>query len=175
MNPFSDTISQHLKNTFNQAIDSLLQQGALTIPCKLVYSNTTNNNLCNNCFYDNISKLSSNLYNNTGPQPFPDNTICPICLGAGLFQNDFTEIVHMAVIFDSKYFMNWSSKSVQISSGLVQTICNINLMSKILDANEIIFDNSNNNINYVSYERAGHPEPCGFGDNRYIITMWKNK
>ena len=54
-NPFSGLISQELKNTFNNAIDSLLEQNALSLPCKIIYDNQINSLYCNNCIFDNIS------------------------------------------------------------------------------------------------------------------------
>jgi hypothetical protein len=174
-NPFSNIISANLKQTYKDAIDAILAQNALTVPCTLKYSNSANNILCNNCIFDPISKTSSSLYNQVGPSPFPDHTICPVCLGMGVTKNSVEEIIHMAVIFDSKYFLNWSSKTMNIPAGAVQTICSISLIDKIKDANEVVFNNNISNLGNYIYQRAGSPEPCGLGDHNYIITMWVKK
>jgi hypothetical protein len=174
-NPFANIISPELKKTFNNAIDGILSANALTVPCILKYANNATNQICNNCTYDSISKSSSNLYNGTGPSPFPDNTICPVCLGLGVSRNDKEEIVNMAVIFDSKYFLNWSSNTMAIPNGLVQTVCSIDLYYKLKDANEVVFNKNIENLATVTYQRSGEPEPCGFGEHRYIVTLWKNK
>jgi hypothetical protein len=177
MNPFSNLINNDFKNLFANAIDSLLEQNSLTVPCILRYiSSNKTQNLCNNCVFDSISMLSANIYNNTGPQPFPDNTICPVCLGAGtLSDHTKEEILYLAVIFDSKYFLNYNSKSVNIPTGSVQTISKIETIHKIRNADEIVFNTDIKNYGEYVYQRSGDPEPCGLGDHRYIATMWQRK
>lgn len=177
MNPFSGIISQQLKDTFNFAIDSLLENNALSLPCKIIYDNQLNNIYCNNCIFDNISLLSSNIYKPGGPIPFPDGGVCPVCVGQGQIKNSNTnsETIYLAFIFDSKYFLNINSKVINIPDGSVQSLCNIELLQKLKNASEIIFDNNLSNIDHFRYERASSPEPLGFGDNRYILTLWKKK
>lgn len=177
MNPFSGLINKDFKNLFNNAIDSLLETNALTIPCILKYISTNKEqNLCNNCLFDSISLLSSNIYNNSGPQPFPENTICPVCLGTGTLSNNIKEeTLYLAVIFDSKYFLNYSNKLVNIQTGTVQTISKIDTIHKLRNANEIIFNTDIGNYGSYIYQRSSDPEPCGFGDHRYIVTMWTSK
>lgn len=178
-NPFSSIISPEFKQLFNNAIDSLLEQNALTVPCRIKYAGQQNQTFCNNCIYDPISKLSANLYNGTGPNPFPDNGICPVCMGNGTARNDVlaisSSVLYLAVIFDSKYFINKSSKYVNIPDGMVQTICLTQYISQIRNANEMIMDTDIQGYGNYTYERAGDPEPAGLGDHRYIITMWKRK
>lgn len=177
MNPFENIISPEFKKVFNDAIDSLLSQNSLTVPCNLKYiSSNKQQNLCNNCIFDSISLLSSNIYNNTGPQPFPDNTICPVCLGAGvLSDNTKEETLYLAVIFDSKYFVNYSSKVVNIPAGTIQTLSKIETIHKLRNANSITFDTDIKNYGNYEYQRVGDPEPCGLGDHHYIATLWQRK
>lgn len=174
-NPFNNIISPQLKEVFNNAIDALLAKNALTVQCRLKYSGQQNSTFCSNCIFDTISQLSSNMYNGTGPNPFPEGSICPVCVGMGMLLSDSSEIISVACIFDSKYFLNLSSKTVNIPAGTIQTICSINLIPKIRNASEIIVDISLEQYGSYSYERAGDPEPVGFGDNRYISTIWKRK
>lgn len=170
-NPFSGLISEDFKNLYNNAIDSLLEQGALTVKCKLKYLSNLKS-FCNNCKFDSVTKLSSNLYNNTGPRPFVENTICPVCLGMGVSDSSSEEYLNLAVIFDSKYFLDYNNRVVNIVDGAVQTICPITYMPKIRNANEIIIDSNIEKYGGYSYRRAGDPNPCGLGSNRYIFTMW---
>jgi hypothetical protein len=173
---FDSLINTDFKNTFNNAIDALLLQTALTVPCKLLYSGQQNNTYCNNCIFDPISKLSANIYNSTGPVPFTENSICPVCMGMGLKTSDAYETVYLAVIFDSKYFMNITSKNtINVVDGMVQTICHTTLLPKLRNANELIVDTNIEAYGEYAYQRASDPTPVGLGDNRYIMTMWKRK
>jgi hypothetical protein len=172
---FENLITNEFKAIFNDAIDTIISQNGLSVPCRLKYSSEANSTLCNNCLYDPISKLSSNIYKTGGPVVFPNNHICPVCMGMGLVKSDSSEILYMSAIFDSKYFVNWSTEVAHIPGGMVQTICLLSYLPKIRNANEIIFDTNIENYGNYSYERAGDPMPAGLGDNRYIITMWKRK
>jgi hypothetical protein len=173
---FNTIFTKDLKNLYNDAIDSILADNGLTVPCRLVYSGSKNTTYCNNCVFDPISKLSNNIYNNTGPVPFAENTICPVCMGMGMKTSDSSEILYLAVIFDSKYFMNTTSSSVvNIVDGMVQTICQSSLLPKIRNADEIVIDTNIEKYGGYTYQRAGDPSPAGFGDHRYIMTMWKRK
>jgi hypothetical protein len=169
-------IDSNFKNLFNQAIDSLLSANALTVPCLLKYNNASNEILCNNCIFDSISLLSSNRYNGSGPQPFPENTICPICLGSGKL-SDYTkqEVLHLAVIFDSKYFLNYDNKIINIPRGSIQTISKIDTIHKLRNANEIVFDTNIKSYGDYIYQRSGDPEPCGLGSHDYISVLWTRK
>ena len=157
---FENIISSAFKDTFNDAISSLLQEGSLSVPCTIKYG-ITDPVLCSNCIFDNLSLRSSNIYNGNGSIAFPNNSICPVCNGVGLVDSDSSETVHLGVIFDSKYFLNWNSKSMQIPDGLVQTICRIELLPKIKNANSIIFNTDMSNYGDYSYVRDGEPNPCG--------------
>lgn len=175
MNTFN-LIDNNFKALFNQAIDSLLSANALTVPCLIKYNNFHNEILCNNCIFDSISLLSSNRYNGTGPQSFPENTICPVCLGSGRL-SDYTkqEKLYLAVIFDSKYFLNYDNKIINIPKGSIQTISKIDTIHKLRTADEIIFDTDIQAYGNYIYQRSGDPEPCGLGSHDYISIIWTRK
>lgn len=179
-NPFNNIITPEFKNVFDQAIDAILSPTGLVTPCKLVYKTEPQKitQLCNNCIFDPISKLSSNIYNGIGPVFFED-ILCPVCLGGGFTNNvnqdNITEEnIDLAVISDSKHFIKLRS-SVNIPDGSIQTICSIEYLIRLKNASYLVVDRSLQPYGDYSYERSGDPEPCGFGSNRYIITMWKRK
>lgn len=173
---FNNIITDELKNTYNQAIDHILSNSGLTLPCIFKYSGSNNEVECPNCVIDPISRLSANKYNGTGPNPFPENSVCPICMGAGLTTTSkSSETIYLACIFDSKYWLNWASSAVNIPNTMVQTICKSELLPKIRNANEIIIDANMSQYGIYTYERASDPELVGLGSSRYIVTMWSKK
>jgi hypothetical protein len=175
-NIFDNVISKEFKNLYNNAIDSLLSINGLTVPCLLRYSGANNTVYCNNCIYDTISGLSSNKYNSTGPNPFADGSVCPVCVGMGTtISASSAETLYLACVFDSKYWLNWSSKSVNIPDNMVQIICKNELLPKIRNATEITIDTEIAKYGNYIYERASDPEPAGLGSHKYIISMWKRK
>lgn len=168
MNPFSGLINSNLKQIYNNAIDALLEANSLSIPCTFQFLNNKNPIYCNNCIYDSILNRSSNKYNGTGLAPFPEDGLCPVCLGRGWENMNLTEESNMMVIFDSKYWMNWNSDTMNIDNIAAQTICGINMLNKIQGASYIYF----NNDNIVKYILAGAPKLAGFGDLNYVISLW---
>ena len=174
---FNDLITPEFKKLFNEAIDTLLAPNSLTVPCKLYFTESVNSSsLCNNCIYDPISLLSANIYNGSGPVVFNEGQTCPVCLGAGTVTSSVSEYaVDLAVIFDSKYWLNWSSKSVNIPDGMIQTLCSSSLLPKVRAAKSLLVDTELNRYGDYIYERAGDPNPLGFGNTNYITTMWKRQ
>lgn len=166
--PFSN-----LKSVYNNAIDSLISQQGLSIQCKLLYSNNQPS-ICPNCIFDPISNRSLNKYNGSGPSPFTEFSICPICNGTGFNTTRQEELVYLAVLFDSKYWFNWNNKSntIRVPGGSVQTICTSDLLPKLRNADKILIDTSKETYGSYYYTRANDPEFAGFGDTRYIFTIW---
>lgn len=171
---FNTIFTPQFKNLFSDAIDSILEANALTLECKILYPNT-NPVLCNNCIFDPIFNKSLNRYNNTGPSPFADLSLCPVCNGVGFNTHNKEENIYLAVIFDSKHWFNWGPKSnsVKIPDGMVQTICRSELLPKIRNADRILIDTSKNSYGSYYYVRYSDPEFAGFGNTRYVFTMWQ--
>lgn len=165
MPDFSNIISADLKNIFNDAIESVVGTGGLSMPCTFQYSSTSRS-YCENCIFDPISNRSSGTYNGTGPAYFDSNGICPVCGGAGFITDPSSEVINLAVIFDSKYWMNWNSKTVQIPENSVQTLCKSDLLSKIKNTQHITISGS-------KYILSGDPELNGFGDTNFVICLWR--
>jgi hypothetical protein len=169
--------NKKVQNTFNKAIDTLLHQTGLSVPCLLRFSSPIQESkLCNNCIYNSSSNTSTGIYLIDGPEPFPNGAICPVCMGKGFSVVDSTEeLVNMMVILDSKYFINWSNQNISIPNSLAQTISCISLYPKIKNAYEVILNTDLLPISDQAYERTGEPQPMGLGQQKYILTTWKKK
>ena len=174
MNNFNNVISKDFLDTFSHAIDALLQPNSLSIPCTLYYNNGSQT-YCNNCIYDQITKTSANIYNDTGPIAFAEHTICPVCMGNGLINTTTKQqTIHLAVLFDSKYFVNISNNTINIPDGSIQTLCSIEYTPQLRSATELSIDSTAEYSNHT-YERIGDPNPMGLGNTKYIMTFWKRK
>jgi hypothetical protein len=176
-NPFSGIISDGLKQLFNDAIDSLLYDDALTRPCLLIFGGRFED--CNNCVFDPIGNKSSNRFQAGGPVPFPNGFTCPMCGGSGKRQVEVTEDVNLMVIWDSR---NWielgvagsrPSRSVHTPLQFAQTLSKLSTWASLNRANEAILDTDARPYKTLKYVRMGDPELCGIGSSRYVITMWE--
>ena len=165
----TNIISSELKKLFNTHIDMLLAQDGLTVPCSLKY-NSTRKTLCSNCIYDPILNQSLNKYNGTGPADFPEGSLCPVCGGFGKIDYDTSEIVYLAVILDSKYWLNWGPSFVNAPNISAQTLCSISLINKLNNCVQAVLNTNlpSNNL----YTKAAAPTPLGFGNHDYILTNW---
>lgn len=164
-------ITSQFKDLFKTMIDSLLIEGSLSLPCKLIYENSLKNE-CINCEIDPLSKRSSGIYKSGGPISFIDGQICPYCGGLGFLQASNEETVHLLVLFDYKTWINFKS-DVKAPDGMIQTICGIDLLPKIKNANRLIVDTNLNGLTRNIFTRDSDPQPAGLGDNHYIFTFWK--
>jgi hypothetical protein len=170
---FDQILVPQFKQIYSDAINALLNPtNSLAVPCLLKFD-SMNKEFCGNCVFDTIQHRSTNRYNNTGPSPFPEYSICPVCQGAGMIDKSKDETIYMAVLFDHKYWLNWGSKTVNINDGMIQTICSIQYMPKIVNCKEMIVNQNMNNYGNYNYTRAGDPEPVGLGNHDYIVTLWK--
>jgi len=169
---FDNLITPEFKKIFKDSIDTLLAQQALTVPCLFKYENTKKE-LCFNCEYDAINQKSSGQPKPNAMMPFPRGSICPACRGFGSIDTTSDERVYLAIIFDSKYWLNWGSQSVNVSDGMVQSLSKIDTLPKIKTCKEIIMDTDLSNYDNYRYSLAGEPQPAGLGSNDYIISMWK--
>jgi hypothetical protein len=167
----SKIISKELKNIYKDMIDEILSDNGLTNECLLYYQNDSIE-YCNNCIFDPITKTSSNVYNDSGPAPFTDYTICPVCMGMGTQRNNKkTKKIVLAVIFDTKYFLNFNTKVVNIPDGSIQTICSIAHANDILNSSAM----SVVRIPNMFYERMSDINHVGLGDLDYMFVTWKKQ
>lgn len=162
-------ITSEMKQMFNQAIDSLLEETALTIPCTLKYG-STQPSYCPNCEIDPVANKSSNIYKTSGPNPFEENSICPVCMGKGYIPGSDTEIVYLGVLANISPWYDWGSKTMRIpDGGTVQTLCKAELVAKLTAADYITFGSEYNS----TYTLAGAPQVVGFGDTNYVWSIWR--
>jgi len=174
MNIFTNVITKEHKTLFKDAIDSLISSEGLGTPCKLSYnSNITTTSDCTNCLIDPIYKKSMGKYNGSGPRSFPEGGVCPVCNGEGFVTINNSETLYMAVLVSEKTWIDIGLSSVQIPQGSLQTISKADTFLKIMNSYSMTISDQNGLNNNLVYQRNSDPTYVGFGNNDYIITMWK--
>ncbi len=172
-NPYSGIITAAFKQTFDNAIDALLENTALTVPCRLEYGDTKFTE-CSNCIIDPSKKISANKYKPGGAIEFPTGSICPACNGKGLIATLNTESLYMAVIWNEN-----RSKMIQLGFKLddqkvyAMSICDAVNWPKIDRTNLAILNTNLEGYGRQRYERVGDPTPMTFGFKTYIFTLWQ--
>lgn len=174
VNPFSGIIRPELKVLFRNMINALLEDTALTVPCKVVYGGSKFE-VCENCVYDPIGKKSANKYVAGGPMPFRNGSTCPVCqgTGGGVRETITTETIYLCVIFDHKKWLNVSDEVLKSPESYAQTLCKNDYISKLVKAKEIVLNTDFEPRDRHTFQRVGDPKPVGFGSDDYIVTTWK--
>jgi len=171
LSPFSGIIDSSFKNVFNNAINAILENGALTIQCTLEYG-VTKYESCGNCLYDPIGQKSANRYQDGGPAPFPFGTVCPLCNGNGRRPLTSSENVRLAVIFEPKQFLQLNAP-VNTADGYIQTLAKKTMTPKLQKAKEIIVATDLSGQFSHRYQRVSEPSPIGLGNNEFVLCTWR--
>jgi len=168
-NPFSGIITSDFKEIFTNMIDALLEDEALTVPCRLIYEGTKFT-LCPNCIVSPITGRSAGLYNGSGPHSFTTGS-CPVCNGVGRINDQQTEDLYLCVLWNYK---DWIGDiAVNTPDGYVQTISKIDTLDSIKRANKILINTDLQTYVKHYFTRSGEPTPVGLGSDAYIFTMWR--
>jgi len=172
-NIFSGIINDQFKQIFQDAIDSLLENPALTVPCQLIFANTQFTE-CPNCLFDPMTQRSSNQYNGGGPISFT-NGVCPYCRGVGLVATSNTKDLNLMVLWNYKDWIGWNGVPDQSMTpfGQCQTMSKISTISDLKNAQEVILDTDISQYVKHRFQRTSEPNPIGLGADSYVLVMWK--
>mgnify|MGYP001617715808 FL=1 len=112
---------------YNWGMDAFID-GPPGKTCLLVYPQKREP--CINCISSSETGRSADLYNGTGPESFPDFTICPYCFGEGFKSVSPTESIRLRFYQDPKNWVN-TGTSFQAVDGLAQIIGYMSDFSKV--------------------------------------------
>lgn len=169
-NPFSGIITPQLKQTFDYAIQALLETSALVVPCRFNYGDTKFTT-CPNCI-GNKDGRSANKYNGTGPSSFDNGQICPVCAGVYRIPVNTNEIVPVMVIWNSNNWLKLPS-NIENPTAFVATFSNMSEYNKLKQVKNILFDVDIEGNYNSTYQRHGELTPIGFGKDSFIMGQWK--
>ncbi len=164
-------ITPEFKALFNQSINAMLAESALSTKCIISYENTKKI-MCPNCKIDPITKRSSSIPSDTAEVPFLYGQVCPVCMGDGFLFDKYQEEVNLLVVYDSKYWLSYGG-DIHAAQGKIQTIAPMGLITKLRNANRLMVDSNLEGLTRNLYSRDSDPEPAGLGSNDYVFTFWK--
>lgn len=172
-NPFAGIITADMKALFNNAISSLLESTALTVPCQFIFADTDFIE-CPNCFFDAMSGRSSNIYRPGGPIDFNYGN-CPYCYGIGKITLDETLNTNLIVLWNYKDWIGWNGvpDNTMVPFGQCQTMSALSTLTDIKRAKEIILNTNLSTYVKHRFERSSEPNPIGLGDDAFVLCMWK--
>jgi hypothetical protein len=163
------TITPKIRQIAQDAIDDLIDQ--LGKECRLLYPAVTID--CPNCIFDPTTNRSSGRYKTGGPRPFPANTICPICRGAGRLPSENSEIVRMLCTWNPKEFTILPG-NIQIPNSYVQTKGYMRDVPKILRSKKMVIQLPIEGNIRATFDLVGNPvDPGNIIQGRYFVALWR--
>lgn len=169
-NPFSGLVNSTLKETYHNMIDSLLEDDAATVSCRLIYQGGKFED-CPDCTSPHpIGNLGGNPYFGGNTGIFPTTSNCVTCNGSQKIPVETTEDIKMIVIMDFRRFVYFGA---QHPAAMAQTFSDISLLPKLKNCSSIILNTENESYNRYRFVRDGEPEPVGLGNPKHIYTFWK--
>jgi hypothetical protein len=128
---------------------------------------------CPNCFFDPISKRSTNIYKTGGPISFTDHTTCPHCGGAGRSAiAPETEAIRLRVYWSAG---KWGSMSPLM--GNPEADCRVigytEHLPKFERAAFMLIQSGLQTTRRWRCVREGEARPHGFRGNRYFQQVLK--
>ena len=158
------TVPTCLYDEHEWMVDYLID-GELGTNCSLIF--TPVYGPCDNCFIDTETRKSSHIYNGTGPQDFPNYTLCPRCNGRGTLSEPVTKNVRLRVYWDAKDWKKFGH-SLQAPDASAMIIGYMDDAADLQNADtfKMVYEN-------VEYEcrTRGEAQPHGFRHNRYFIQF----
>lgn len=146
--------------------------------CLLEY--TQEDTECPNCFFDPITKRSTNIYKSGGPISFTNYTTCPHCGGAGRSSiAPTTESIRLRVYWNKSKWGDLASdaKDSNPLMGYPDADCRIigymTDLPKIERAAFILIQSAQEATRRWRCVREGEAAPHGFTGNRYFQQMLK--
>lgn len=170
-NPFAGIITSDFKDLYINMIDSLLEDDALTIPCRFSYLGTKST-LCTNCVFSPMSGRSTNKFLTGGPSPFSFGA-CPLCHGVGRIPDLQTETINLCVLWNQKDWIG--DVPVNSSDGMIQTISKIDTLDNIRRVTEILVDTNIEQYEKFVFALSGDSILSGLGASSYIFAFWERK
>lgn len=170
-NPYSGIISAAHKELFNNLIDALLEDAALTYSVEFIYNSTTYID-CSQCQASTIGNKPATGGLTGAPIPIGSNSLCPSCHGTNKVPYiPPSETYKIAVVTDYRKFINFKPPLDRANS-YIQTICRRTLMPKLSQVKEIIICSDSQQLAKHRFEKVADFSPEGFGDPRYIFGTW---
>lgn len=168
-NPFAGLIPDCFASNYNYAIATAISLHQRT--CKLWFEKSLYVD-CTSCSNTPIGRRGPNPFLGGGNGTYTNN--CAVCGGAGKVPQLASTSVSLAVIWDYNKYDFLASTTVY-PEGSVQTVSDISLIS---DINKSIYMDVNTDITAYGTQRFvlnGKPNPCGFGNDQFIICVWSPK
>ena len=94
------TITNDIRKIAITAFTDLITE--LGKDCRLYYEPIKTE--CENCYYNEQTQRSSNVYKPGGPVPFLDGMVCPVCGSRGVLETEQTEVIRLLLDKSPKDF-----------------------------------------------------------------------
>ncbi len=164
------TLTSDMVQTIQDATDDLINQlGKL---CRLIYPPNVSD--CPNCIFDDTTGRSSNRYNGTGPQPFPDGTICPVCNGTGHVSTQVTKDITLLCDWEPKGLYLIAEGNIITPNSYLETTGYMSDVSDIMQAGKMLMELPIVPVISATFDLFSDPvDENAIIQGRYFSCIWK--
>lgn len=172
-------ISDQIRETARKAIDALMapqEEGGLGKRCRLHFE--ARKLKCPNCGWDAANKRSNNVYRTGGPQPFPNGSLCPTCMGKGVLETPVTKTIVMLCNWNAKTWvaipnLDLSNVNLQVPGGAVQTKGMVEDLDDVLQSRRMTIETTVAALRGQQFVLEGQPgEPGNIIQGEYFMAVW---
>jgi hypothetical protein len=166
-NPFAGIITAEMKTLWQNMIDALLEDDALTLPCRLIYEGSKEDPISGGNPVDPIGNKPPAVFLHGGPRYAMH--------GDAVEDASSTDTLNLCVIWDSRDWIRTvvSESLIAAPNMHVQTLIKIEDLVELKRVDKLVIDTDlEGRVRHV-FQRASEPEPCGFGASTHAVIMWK--
>lgn len=140
-------------------------------PCRLIYPPRLT--ACS-CVVDPIGKKPYGYGLHGGPLPTPNLTNCPMCGGTGKKQTEQSEVIDLAVNWHPSQYQKIGDQTIRLPAGSILTKGYINLLPKVVRAQELIVNIDLEGYIKYRYKLYGEPiDPYSIFRSHYFMAFWE--
>lgn len=166
-NPFSGIITGEMKTLWKNMIDALLEDDALTLPCRLVYEGAKEDPISGGNPVDPIGNKPGAVFLHGSPRY--------VVHAEETEDASSTTTLNLCVIWDSREWLRTAvaESLINVPGVHIQTVCKIDDLVELKRIDKLVVDTDlEGKVRHV-FQRAAEPEPCGFGASTHCVIMWK--
>ena len=170
-NPFTGIITTAMRQLWKDAIDSLLEDNALTVPCRPVYEGGGETDIPSpGGITDPIGNKPPGIFLHGSPKFAPHGNDTQALSTSGT-------TIYLCVIWDSSDWIKTTAANTLINAPdmAVQTLSDQADFLILKRVNKLVIDTDIEATVRHTFYRASEPEPIGFGQHNHYLTMWSKR
>lgn len=161
-------IGNDIIEIYQSRIDALINQ----LGKNIILNFDPKLDICINCLYDPVKKISTGIYRSGGPLFFQRGSQCPYCKAKGFLETPVQKCIKALVQFNPKDAVNYDI-SVNRARSIIRIKTFLDYADDLIKANSIWVDYAHIDALKIVAKMIRQPIPIGLRDSRYCISYFE--